>query len=119
MPVCLIGRVRGENLERGQALLVAILAMTALIGMTAMTIDVGMLFHDRRHYQNSADAMALAGVAELPANPALAMQKARDWGTNNGITSSQIKSVRLAILTTPCTSKSTVSSTGYSAASWG
>src|SRR2546427_12660897 len=95
MPVCLIDRIRGKNLQRGQALLVAILAITALIGMVAMTIDVGMLFHDRRQYQNSADAMALAGVAELPTNPALAMQKARDWGTNNGITSSQIKTIEV------------------------
>src|SRR6058998_4030466 len=90
-----IGRIRVNQLDSGQALVVAVLAMTALIGMVAMTIDVGMLFHDRRHYQNSADAMALAGVAELPANPALAMQKARDWGTNNGITSSQIKKIEV------------------------
>ena len=93
--MCHTDRVRGNDLQSGQALIVAILAMTALIGMVAMTIDVGMLFHDRRQYQNSADAMALAGVAELPTNPALAMQKARDWGTNNGITSSQIKTIEV------------------------
>ena len=93
--MCRFGRVRGYHLQRGQALIVAVLAMTALIGMVAMTIDVGMLFNDRRHYQNSADAMALAGVAELPANPALAVQKARNWGTNNGITSSQIKKIEV------------------------
>jgi hypothetical protein len=93
--MCRIARVRENHLQKGQALIVAVLAMTALIGMVAMTIDVGMLFHDRRHYQNSADAMALAGVAELPTNPALAMQKARTWGTNNGITSSQIKKMEV------------------------
>jgi Putative Flp pilus-assembly TadE/G-like len=93
--VCNFGRIRGNNGQRGQALVVAVLAMTALIGMVAMTIDVGMLFHDRRQFQNSADAMALAGVAELPTNPALAMQKARNWATNNGVDSSEIKTVQV------------------------
>ena len=93
--MCGIGRVRVNRLEGGQALIVAVLAMTALIGMVAMTIDVGMLFHDRRHYQNSADAMALAGVAELPTNPGLAIQKAKDWGTNNGISAGQIKTIQV------------------------
>ena len=64
--------------ERGQALIVAVLAFGVLIGMVAMTVDVGMLFHGRRQSQNSADAMALAGVAELPNNPDLAVQRARD-----------------------------------------
>jgi hypothetical protein len=93
--VCHFGRIRGNNGQRGQALVVAVLAMTALIGMVAMTIDVGMLFHDRRQFQNSADAMALAGVAELPTNPALAMQKARDWGSHNGVDSGEIKTVQV------------------------
>ncbi len=72
-----IGRVRVSHLQSGQALIVAVLAMTALIGMVAMTVDVGMLLHNRRHYQNSADAMALAGVAELPTNPGLAITNRR------------------------------------------
>ena len=90
-----IGRARLNHVQTGQALVVAILAMTALIGMVAMTVDVGMLFHGRRHYQNSADSMALAGVAELPTNPGLAIQKARDWGTKNGVSASQIKKVEV------------------------
>src|SRR5213080_3053840 len=90
-----IGRSRVNQLDSGQALVVAVLAMTALIGMVAMTVDVGMLFHSRRNYQNSADSMALAGVAELPTNPGLAIQKARDWGTKNGLSSSQIKKVEV------------------------
>jgi hypothetical protein len=93
--MCHFGRVRGNDRQHGQALVVAVLAMTALIGMVAMTIDVGMLFHDRRDFQNSADAMALAGVAELPTNPALAMQKARDWGTHNGVDSGEIKRIQV------------------------
>jgi hypothetical protein len=81
--------------ERGQALIVAVLAMGVLIGLVALTVDVGMLFHSRRHSQNTADAMALAGVAELPANPGLAKQKAKDWGANNGVPSSDIKTIEV------------------------
>src|SRR6266498_290645 len=87
--------------ERGQVLIVAVLAMGVLLGLVAMTIDVGMLFHGRRQSQNSADAMALAGVAELPANPGLAIQKARDWGTHNGVSSSEIKKIEVRTTSYP------------------
>jgi Putative Flp pilus-assembly TadE/G-like len=72
-----------------------VLALTAFIGFTAMAIDVGMLFQDRRHYQNSADAMALAGVAELPLNPSAATQKAQEWATNNGLDGTEIKTMEV------------------------
>jgi hypothetical protein len=72
-----------------------VLGMGVLFGMMAMAIDIGLFFEDRRHFQNSADAMALAGVAELPSNPATAVQKAEDWGANNNVGSTQIKSVEV------------------------
>ena len=81
--------------ERGQAILIAVLAMTVLLGFTALAIDVGMLFEDRRHFQNSADAMALAGVAELPLNPSTATAKAQEWAANNGVDSSEIKTIEV------------------------
>lgn len=89
------GRRRSFRGERGQTILVAVLAMTVLLGFTALAIDVGMLFEDRRHFQNSADAMALAGVAELPANPSAADTKAREWATNNGVDPSEIKTIEV------------------------
>ena len=55
--------VNRRHPQRGRALIVAVLAMAVLIGMVAMTIDVGMLLRNRRQFQNSADAMALAGAA--------------------------------------------------------
>src|SRR5262245_32429475 len=88
-------RVRRDARERGQALIMAVLAMGVILGLVAMTIDVGMLFHGRRHSQNSADAMALAGVAELPSNPGLAVQKAKDWAARNGVSPSEIKTVEV------------------------
>ena len=93
--------VERHHRERGQALIVAVLAFGVLIGMVAMTIDVGMLFHGRRQSQNSADAMALAGVAELPANPDLAIQRARDWGAHNGVPSSEVKKIEVRTTSYP------------------
>ncbi len=83
---------RGEG---GQALILAVLVMAVLLGFTAMAIDVGLLFENRRHLQNSADAMALAGVQELPVDPLAAKQKAKDWAANNGIAPAEIKSIEV------------------------
>src|SRR5687768_2174894 len=81
--------------EQGQTLLLFVLAVGVLMGFVAMAIDVGLLYEDRRHLQNTADAAALAGVAELPKDPALAKQKAAEWAANNGISSSEIKSIQV------------------------
>jgi hypothetical protein len=85
----------GARRERGQTLLIFVLAISVLLGFTAMAIDVGLFFEDRRHYQNTADAAALAGVAELPKDPAAAKQKAADWIANNGVPSSEIISIEV------------------------
>jgi Putative Flp pilus-assembly TadE/G-like len=81
--------------ERGQTLLIFVLASAVLLGFTAMAIDVGLFFEDRRHFQNSADAMALAGVAELPLNPAGATTKAQEWAANNDVDTSEIKTIEV------------------------
>lgn len=47
--------------ERGQALVLMVLAMVALLGFTALAVDGSMLYSDRRHAQNAADAASLAG----------------------------------------------------------
>src|SRR5574341_2503016 len=85
----------GTFKERGQTLIVAVLVMSVLLGFVAMAIDVGLFFEDRRHFQNSADAMALAGVAELPLNPASAKAKAREWASNNDVADSEIKTIEV------------------------
>ena len=49
------------NSERGQMLILFVLALGVLMGFTAMTIDVGLIYVQRRKLQNAADAAALAG----------------------------------------------------------
>jgi len=68
--------------ERGQALVLFVLALAVLLGFTAMAIDVGLFLHQRRDLQNDADAAALAGAAYLP-DADLATQKAQEWVAKN------------------------------------
>src|SRR5512146_435181 len=47
--------------EGGQILVILVLALVALLAFTALAVDVGMAFSDRRNDQNAADSIALAG----------------------------------------------------------
>ncbi len=51
-----------SNRERGQILVILVLALVGLLAFTSLAIDIGMVFSDRRYYQNVADAAALAAV---------------------------------------------------------
>jgi hypothetical protein len=87
--------------EQGQMLVLFVLAIGALVGFMAMAIDVGLLFEDRRHLQNTADAAALAGVAELPLNPAAAKKYAQDWVLKHNITADKIKTIEVRTTSFP------------------
>ena len=76
---------RGRR-ESGQMLVLFVLMFSVLMGFVAMSIDVGMILHERRSLQNAADAAALAGVSELPESPGAAEAKALEWAENNGYT---------------------------------
>jgi len=81
--------------ERGQALAIAMLFMSVALGLTAMSVDLGLFFEDRRHLQNTADAAALAGAAELPYYPDRAEARAEEWANLNGITDDEIRSIEV------------------------
>jgi hypothetical protein len=49
--------------ERGQALVLLVLAFVVLLGFTALALDGGMVYADRRRAQNAADASSLAGAS--------------------------------------------------------
>jgi hypothetical protein len=52
--------------ERGQAFAIMIIALVALLGTAALTMDVGFAWYAKRQVQASADAAALAGAQQLP-----------------------------------------------------
>ncbi len=52
--------------EKGQALILIVLAIVGLIGLTALAVDGGMAYSERRQAQNAADSAALdAGLAKI------------------------------------------------------
>jgi hypothetical protein len=52
--------------ESGQALVLVVLAMTVLLGFTALTIDLGIARIEKNNLQTALDAASLAGVSDLP-----------------------------------------------------
>ncbi len=50
--------------ESGQVLILIAVAFIVLLGFTALAIDGGMIYSDRRQAQNAADAAALAGALQ-------------------------------------------------------
>lgn len=71
--------------ERGAVIVLVTILMVALMGFTAMVVDVGVMFQNRKYLQNVADAAALAGAAELP-NTTAARAKAKEYAAKNGYT---------------------------------
>jgi Flp pilus assembly protein TadG len=53
---------RKTNPERGQALIIIVLATIVLAGMAGLVIDGGNVFLDKRNAQNAADSAALAAA---------------------------------------------------------
>lgn len=53
-----------KNHEQGQALVLIVIGMVALLGFAALAVDGSMVYSDRRFAQNAADAASLAGAAE-------------------------------------------------------
>jgi len=71
--------------ERGSVVVLVTLSLTVLLGFCAIVTDVGLLYAQKAHLQNSVDAAALAGVQELPNNPNHAKEIAQDYANQNGV----------------------------------
>lgn len=74
--------------EKGQALVFIALAAVGLFAFTALSVDGGMVFSDRRHAQNAADTAALAAAlarVRAQANPdQAAVDSGLDRAASNG-----------------------------------
>ena len=78
-------RVKRRN-ESGQTLIMFALGLAVLLGMAALTIDVGLAYVARRDMQNAVDAAALAGADVILEGQSLALaaSAARDLALQNG-----------------------------------
>jgi hypothetical protein len=70
--------------ERGQAIVLMVLALVVLLGMAALVLDVGHWFQTKRRLQGTSDAAALAGAQKLPDDPSAAATMAMNYANQNG-----------------------------------
>lgn len=86
--------------ERGTVIVLFSLVLTILMGMAALTVDLGWLYYTGARAQRAADAAALAGVVHLPSlapivagNPAhdIAQDISARNGFTNGVDSAVVK----------------------------
>lgn len=54
--------------EKGAVTVIVAVTLTALLAVAALTIDVGLLYQERRQLQTAVDAAALAGAQDLGEN---------------------------------------------------
>jgi len=69
---------------RGQAAVLTVVFLTALLGMVALVLDVGSWYREQRATQSTADAAALAAAQALPESPADARVLANEYVAKNG-----------------------------------
>ncbi len=60
-------------------------AMTMLLGMTAIVVDLGYMMVEKQKLGDAVDAAALAGVQDVMSNSILAEQVANDYADENGL----------------------------------
>ena len=71
--------------QNGQFAVIIAVLIVSLFGMTALVVDVGSLYHERRNLQSVADSAALAGAQELPDDTDKAIQVAIDYASKHGV----------------------------------
>jgi len=72
--------------SRGQALVLFVMSIIAILGFTAIVIDVSSYWATTLRVQRAADAAALAGAVFLPGDASSGVSKAQAEATKNGYT---------------------------------
>jgi hypothetical protein len=71
-----------RTLERGQAIVLLVVSIVVLLGFTALAIDGGMVYSDRRKAKNASDTAALTGAAEIASRLQNADIRYQNWDCN-------------------------------------
>lgn len=71
--------------NKGSVAIILCLLMTALLGIAAYVIDIGLIYSEKAKMVNAIDASALAAVIELPNDAAKARKVAIDYLVKNNI----------------------------------
>jgi Putative Flp pilus-assembly TadE/G-like len=83
------------GLRKGQALVIVIAAIPAILGSLTLVIDVGNAFFNKLEMQTASDSAVLAGGLYLPSYPDQAISFARQFANSNGLTNSEITSIQV------------------------
>lgn len=76
--------MKAQKTEKGQALVLIILAIVGLFGFAALAVDLGQLYAERRRAQSAADAAALAAAYEAENGTSDPLWVAEDLAFENG-----------------------------------
>ncbi len=71
--------------QEGTATILVTIAITALLGFTALVTDVGIMYINRHQLINAVDAAALAGIQDLPNDATNAVNTANLYAQENGV----------------------------------
>jgi len=83
--------------EDGSVTILVALSMTVLMGFAALSVDIGMLYNQKREVQNAADAAALAGAMSLP-NTGIAKTVAKSVAEKNLIQNSALETLTTSVI---------------------
>lgn len=75
--------------EKGTVIVLVALLMTVFLGMSALVVDVGILYVKQTQLQNAIDASALAAAQELP-NTGSALTVANQYIVLNGFSPTDV-----------------------------
>ena len=96
-----------KGLRKGQALVIVLAAIPAILGSLTLVIDIGNAFFNKLEMQTASDSAVLAGGLYLPSYPDQAISFARQFANTNGLTNSEITSIQV----TPDNKQVTLSAT--------
>ena len=69
--------------DDGVSAVIVAIVIVVMLGFSALVIDLGSLYRERRSLQTAADAAALAAVQELPDSTSAATAKAKSYASLN------------------------------------
>jgi Putative Flp pilus-assembly TadE/G-like len=88
-------RIAQRGLKRGQALIIVIAAIPAILGSLTLVIDVGNAYFNKLEIQTASDSAVLSGGLYLPSYPDQAIAIARQFANSNGLSNSEITSIQV------------------------
>ena len=89
----LLGKLARTGIRKGQALVVVIAAIPAILGAMTLVIDIGNAYYNTLEIQAASDSAVLAGGLYLPSYPDQAVSFARQYANTNGLSNGEITSI--------------------------